>query len=54
MSKTFFSVLVFGALASVGVSFYDGLTLDGECIVVYLSMILGALTAIGRNLEEGS
>lgn len=48
------NVLVYGMISSVAVFFFvGGLTLDGKCTLIYLSMILGALMAIANTLEKG-
>ena len=52
MSNAFFNVLVYGAVACVGVSCVAGLTPDGKCVMIYLSMILGALMSIAKTLEK--
>lgn len=48
------NMFMFGAIALLAVSFSDGLTLDGRCVIVYLAMILGVLMAIAHTLAKGS
>ena len=47
-----FNVLVYGTMTSICVCLIEGLTLDTKWILVYLSMVLGALMAIATTLEK--
>ena len=46
------NMAVYGAITLMVTSFTDNdMSLDGRLTVVFLSMILGVLVSIGRNLE---
>lgn len=50
--RTSINVIVFGVIAMCAVSYIEGFSQFQQGVIVYLAMILGALMAIGKDLEK--
>lgn len=50
--RTNINVIVFGVISMVAVSYVESLTQFQQGVTVYLAMIIGALMAIGKDLEK--
>lgn len=52
MRKANFNVLLYGAITIVATQLIGNLTPADSCIIIYLSMILGALMSVAEMLER--